>query len=118
MSLEVLKSAFGEIKNCSSWSLQLLKIKTSKSAGTRYASRQIQLEPASEITSFVEELSKKYLSQGKGSLDSYADISDYDGTASRTTIYRLSKDNELIADEYEAFLEAVANPDVEADAFS
>ncbi len=118
MSMEILKNAFEEIRSCSSWSLQLLKISTSKSAGTRYASRQIQLEPASEMTIFVEEISKKYLTSGKGSLDSYTDISDYDGTASRTTIYRLKKDNELIAAEYDSFLAAVANPDVEADAFS
>lgn len=118
LSMETLKAAFGEIGNCSNWSLQLLKISTSKSAGTKYASRQIQLEPASEMISFVSELSKKYLSGGKGSLDSYTDIVDYDGTASGTTIYRLTKDNALIASEYSAFLTAIANPDVEADPFA
>ncbi len=116
--METLKAAFAEMCNCSNWSLQLLKISTSKSAGTKYASRQIQLEPTSEMASFIDEISKKYLSSGKGSLESYSDISDYDGTASRTTIYRLKKDNVLIATEYDAFLAAVANPDVEADAFS
>ena len=118
MSIETLKYTFSEIKNCSTWSLQLLKISTSKIAGTKYASRQIQLEPPSEMTEFIEEISKKYLSSGKGALDSYSDVSDYDGTASRTTIYRLEKDNPLIATEYESFLAAVANPDVEADSFA
>ena len=118
MSLELLKTTFSEITNCSTWSLQLLKISTSKSAGTRYASRQILLDPTSEMTSFVGEISKRYLSAGKGSLDSYTDISDYDGTASRTTVYRLNKENVLIAAEYDAFIAAIANPDVEADAFS
>lgn len=118
MSIETLKNIFTEIRNCSTWSLQLLKISTSKTTGTKYASRQIQLEPASEMTALIEEISKKYLSSGKGSLDSYSDVSDYDGTASRTTIYRLGKDNPLIASEYKSFLAAVANPDVEADSFS
>ena len=86
--MELLKGAFAEMCKCSSWSLQLLKISTSKTAGTKYASRQIQLEPESEMVSFISEISKKYLSGGKGSLDSYTDIVDYDGTASGTTIYR------------------------------
>lgn len=117
MSIEILKSAFSEIKDCSNWSLQLLKINTSKSAGTKYASRQIQLVPDSEMSSFVDGISKKYLSSGKGSLESYTDITDYDGTASGTTIYRLHRGNTLIAAEYETFLTTIANPDVEADAF-
>lgn len=116
--MELLKGAFEEMCKCSSWSLQLLKISTSKTAGTKYASRQIQLEPESEMVSFISEISKKYLSGGKGSLDSFTDIVDYDGTASGTTIYRLTKDNALIASEYVAFLTEIANPDVEADPFS
>ena len=106
------------MSKCSNWSLQLLKISTSKTAGTKYASRQIQLEPASETVSFISEISKKYLSRGKGSLDSYTDIVDYDGTASGTTIYKLDKENTLIASEYDAFLTEIANPDVEADPFA
>ena len=118
MSIETLKTAFAEMSECSNWSLQLLKISTSKTAGTKYASRQIQLEPASEMVSFISEISKKYLSRGKGSLDSYTDIVDYDGTASGTTIYKLDKENTLIASEYDAFLTEIANPDVEADPFA
>lgn len=45
------------------------------------------------MVSFISEISKKYLSRGKGSLDSYTDIVDYDGTASGTTIYKLDKEN-------------------------
>lgn len=116
--METLKAAFAEMCNCSNWSLQLLKISTSKSAGTKYASRQIQLEPASEMDFFISEISKKYLSGGKGSLDSFTDIVDYDGTASGTTIYRLTKDYALIASEYVTFLMEIANPDVESDPFS
>lgn len=116
--MEMLKSTFAEIRNCSNWSLQLLKISTSKNTGTKYASRQIQLNPESEMVSFISEISKKYLSEGKGSLDSYTDIVDYDGTASGTTIYRLSKDNALIALEYDTFLTEIASPDVEADPFT
>ena len=62
--METLKAAFAEMCNCSNWSLQLLKIITSKTAGTKYASRQIQLEPESEMVSFISEISKKYLSGG------------------------------------------------------
>ena len=118
MSMETLRFVFAEIKNCPSWSLQLLKISTSKSAGTKYATRQIQLEPSSEMDSFIDSISTKYLSGGNGSLNSYTDICDYDGTASGTTIYRLDKTNPLIATEYDAFLNAIANPDVEANPFS
>lgn len=118
MSIESLKNAFSRINSCSNWSLQLLKITTSKTKGTRYDSRQIQLEPATEMVSLINEISRKYLSNGKGSLDFYTDVTDYDGTASGTTVYRLQKDNPLIATEYSSLLTAIANPNVEADPFA
>lgn len=41
MSIETLKNVFAEIKNCSTWLLQLLKISISKTTGIKYVSRQI-----------------------------------------------------------------------------
>lgn len=58
------------------------------------------------------------LVDGGNLVNSYTDIVDYDGTASGTTIYKLDKENTLIASEYDAFLTEIANPDVEADPFA
>ena len=41
MSIELLNSVFDGVHRTTEWSLQLLRITTSKREGTKYASRQI-----------------------------------------------------------------------------
>ena len=115
MSIELLKSAFESIQYTTDWSLQLLKITISKREGTRYASRQIILEPEGKLDCFVANLAKRYLGSEKGSLSKYIDLREYDGTADGMTIYKLEKDNTLISAEYTDFVAAISDPDVEAD---
>ena len=118
MSLEILKSAFESIQHGTDWSLQLLRITTSKREGTQYASRQIVLEPEDRLDSFVHGLAKRYLGAEKGSLSKYTSVTVYDGTTDGLTIYKLDSENALIAEEYERFVTAIGNPDVEADSMS
>ena len=118
MSIELLNSVFDGVHRTTEWSLQLLRITTSKREGTKYASRQIMLDPAGTLDTFVKELSQRYRSNGKGSLSSFNGVSEYDGTADGLTIYKLQKDNPLIMSEYESFVTVIADPDVEADAMS
>ena len=118
MSIELLNSVFDSIHLTGDWSLQLLRISTPKREGTKYVSRQITLDPPGTLNTFVKELAQRYRTHGKGSLDSYNSLIEYDGTADAMTIYKLHKDNPLIASEFESFITAVANPDVEEDAMT
>ena len=118
MSIELLNSVFDSIHHTVDWSLQLLRISTPRGESTKYVSRQITLDPPGTLETFMKELAHRYQAHGKGSLDSYNSLIEYDGTADAMTIYRLQKENPLISSEYEAFIAAVANPDVEEDAMT
>lgn len=115
MTLEKMKTVFAALPNCTAWSLQLLKINTSKQSGTSYIGREIILSPEGTVTSFVKEISDRYIDESKGVLSSYHDITEYDGSTVDKVIYSLSKSNTLIADEYNTLMEAIANPDTELD---
>jgi hypothetical protein len=118
MSLDKLKAAFGGLNSCQAWSIQLLRITTSKKIGTRYASREISLSPPGKLLELISELSDRYAKGDKCQLNTFSSVSNYDGSAVGTTIYKLSIDNQLIQDEYKALIEAVAAPDTEADPFA
>lgn len=115
MSIEILKSTFECISHSADWSLQLLRITSSKRDGTRYASRQIFLEPDDKLSFFVKGMAERYLSDGKGSLNKYTSLTEYDGTTDGATVYKLSTENALIAEEYARFVSTIAQPDAEAD---
>ena len=110
-----MKTVFAALPNCTAWSLQLLKINTSKQSGTSYIGREIILSPEGTLTSFVKEISDRYIDESKGVLSSYHDITEYAGSTVDKVIYSLSKSNTLIADEYNTLMEAIANPDTELD---
>lgn len=110
-----MKVVFETLPNCTAWSLQLLKINTSKQSGTSYTGREIALSPEGTLASFVVEISDRYIDENKGVLNSYHDITEYNGSTVDRVIYWLDKTNELIADEYDALITAIANPDTELD---
>ena len=113
MSIEKLHEIFNVLPRCTAWSLQLLKIKTSKRDGTSYVGREIEFTPSSRLNEFVSEISERYIDADKGVLKSFIGITDYDGTTIDKTIYTLSINNELIQSEYNALIAAIATPDVE-----
>lgn len=113
MSIEKLHEIFNVLPRCTAWSLQLLKIKTSKRDGTSYVGREIEFTPSSRLNEFVSEISERYIDADKGVLKSFIGITDYDGTTIDKTIYTLSIKNELIQSEYNALIAAIATPDVE-----
>ena len=115
MTIDKMKAVFAALPHCTAWSLQLLKINTSKQSGTSYIGREIILSPEGTLTSFVKEISDRYIDESKGVLSSYHDITEYDGSTVDKVIYSLSKSNTLIADEYNTLMEAIANPDTELD---
>lgn len=114
MTIHSLKSVFEKIKDVDKWDLQVLRI-SSESSSTKYASRRIVLEPADELANTVRENATKYLDKDKEYLSKYVEVLDYDGTTDATRIYKLDSNNQLIAGQYTAFTDAIADPDVEAD---
>lgn len=113
MTLEKMKAVFSALPTCAAWSLQLLQIITSKQCGTSYTGREITLSPEGTLASFVAEISDRYINESKGVLGSYHDIAEYDGSTVDRVIYWLNKTNELISDEYDALIAAIADPDTE-----
>lgn len=115
MSLQLLKTAFEKAPACTVWSLQLLRITTSKRSGTLYASREIELSPAERLQDLVSEISKRYSADETGELQRFTSIADYDGTADSMTVYKMAPDNPLIAGELPTLFTTIAAPDVECD---
>ena len=67
MSIDMLRSAFEAAQQVSNWSIQLLKITSTKQDGTKYDSRQIQLEPIGKLDSTLSSKRKrifKFLHRG------------------------------------------------------
>lgn len=118
MSLERLQSAFKYLNRCEAWSIQLLRIKTSKTKGTEYAAFSINLSPQGKLNQFVEEISDHYSKEDKHELNSSLRVLEYDGTMDGNTIYTLRIRDSLIAEEYSAFVTALANAEQEADPLS
>ena len=115
MSIRKIKGIFENVATCEAWSLQLLQIKNSKRNGTTYCGREITLSPEGTLTNFLSEISDRYCSQEKGLEKMFERVTDYDGSTVDKTIYKLTTSNELISTEYPALIEAIRNPDSEAD---
>lgn len=113
MSLDKLNKIFTAIPRCTAWSLQLLKIKTSKRDGTSYTGREIKFTPANKLDEFISEISIRYTNDDKGILKSFLGVTDYDGSTIDKTVYTLSVNNELIQSEYNNLITAIATPDSE-----
>ena len=106
MSLEKLDHMFSALSTCEAWSIQLLKINTSKRAATTYMGREITFAPNGQLRDFVSDIvsTKK---KKKGILHAFTDVREYDGSALNQVIYKLPITSELIAEEYKAFLEGI-----------
>lgn len=113
MSLDKLNKIFIAIPRCTAWSLQLLKIKTSKRDGTSYTGREIKFTPANKLDEFISEISMRYTNDEKGVLKSFLGVTDYDGSTIDKTVYTLSVNNELVQSEYNNLITAIATPDSE-----
>lgn len=113
MNLDDIKAVFKAMPNCVSWSLQLLKINTSKHRETSYIGRELTLSPKGSLSSLVKEISDRYVDGNKGELNSYHDITEYNGSTVDKVIYRLDIKDKLIENEYISFIDAVSNPDTE-----
>lgn len=68
MTLERIKAVFAALPNCAAWSLQLLKINTSKQNRTSYTGRKIALFPEGTLASLLQKFLTVILMEAKGCL--------------------------------------------------
>lgn len=115
MSVDLIRNIFAGIGAYDAWSLQLVKIHNDREEGTSYLTRELPFKPDGSIKSFLEEVAKRYIAEGKGILNKYQDVREYDGTSIANTIYYLNKDNDLIRDQYAALMTVIASPDAEVE---
>lgn len=118
MSLQKIQLAFKALNTCDAWSIQLLRIKTSKNKGTEYASISINLTPQGKLKDVVGEITEHFVAGENYELKSYLRVQDYDGTTEGNVIYKLNAQNSLISEEYDALINALANSEQEADPLS
>lgn len=118
MSLQKIQLAFKTLNTCDAWSIQLLRIKTSKNKGTEYASISINLTPQGKLKDVVGEITEHFVAGENYELKSYLRVQDYDGTTEGNVIYKLNAQNSLISEEYDALINALANSEQEADPLS
>ena len=114
MSINKLHRIFKNITTYDAWSIQLLQIKNSRRTGIGYFGREIYLSPSGKLNEFIEEISKKYIDEEKGILLSYEKVIDYNGSNIGNMVYKLGKDSNILKQEYESLIEAIANPDTES----
>lgn len=113
MSIDKLQKIFAAMPQNDAWSLQLLRIKTSKRDGTSYTGREIAFNPVGKLNEFVTEISQRYTDAEKGVLKTFFGITVYDGSTIDKTVYTLPVLNPLIESEYNLLVTAIASPDVE-----
>ena len=110
MSVGYLRNMLEEIEKMDSVSVQLLRITNNKS-GTQYFARQIEIQPEKDLMSFVKNLSKKYLEM----IESVDSVDDYCGDIVKGNIYKLSVDDEMIAEYFKELDAKTANPSTEGE---
>lgn len=117
MSIKKLKEVISNLNCGKNWNIQVFKINVSKNSSNssiKYCCRKIELMPPEELMSHFYDIKSKYLDGGENYIDSYQDLREYDGSADVHTIYKLSKDNELISMAYCDFMTAIANASSES----
>ena len=115
MSLDRVRLAFEAVEKCEAWSIQLLRIKSSKNKGTEYAAISVNLTPQGKLTEFVNEISGRYMEEKNGELKTFLRVQDYDGTTEGNVIYKLNAQNTLIKEEYASLIDALAHTEQEGD---
>ena len=117
MSLQSLRSMFEHLNDVKNWTLEVVQINAFKKNGTSYVGREIIFEPQNKLNEFISEIAEYYVGN-KGSFDNkYIDLVEYDGSANGKTIYHLSGSNNLIKEEFNLLINALAIPNVEIDPF-
>ena len=71
MSIDTIRSVFVRLADYDAWTLQLLRIKTSKRDGTSYTGREISFSPEGRLNVFISEIIERYTDSEKEILNKY-----------------------------------------------
>lgn len=115
MSLEFLRSVFGNLDKITNQSLELLQM-ADNDGKVVYACRQVELKPDGRLKAFIGEIGDSYIGKEK-KLDKYQSVCEYDGTTNASTIYRLSTTDALISEAYQSLTFAIDHTNQSDDAF-
>lgn len=111
MSKQYLKEIFSKLTECQAWSLQIVQIKNSSRTGISYICREVTIDPQDRLLQYISSIADYYNSD-KG-IDSFSSVDDYTGDVVAHVIYKLSKENQLITDEFDILIQATGQPDKE-----
>ena len=111
MSKQYLKEIFSKLTECQAWSLQIVQIKNSSRTGISYICREVTIDPTDRLSQYISWIADYYNSE-KG-IDSFSSVDDYTGDVVDHVIYKLHKDNHLIAEEFKTLIQATGQPDKE-----
>lgn len=111
MSKQYLKEIFSHLTESRAWSLQVVQVKNSSRNGISYICREVEIDPSDRLLQYINDTATYYNSE-KG-IDSFSSVDDYTGDVVAHVIYKLQKDNQLIAHEYDTFIQATGQPDSE-----
>lgn len=107
MSKKYLQQIFATIKQSPAWSLQILQFKYIARTGLKYTARQIAVEPETKLKEHIEKIAAFYMGTG---LNKFESVDEYTGDFVSHGIYKL---NNLVRDEMEKLVSAIATPDTE-----
>lgn len=113
MSIEYLNSMFQKLTDCTTWSILLLRITSSRRIGVQYSAREIYLRPTGRLSKFISEITSDYVGNSNAKMFNFTDVLEYDGEAVDKVIYKMSTNNILIKDSIERLFSVIANPTVE-----
>jgi len=111
-----IKEMLEKIGKIEAWSIDLVKISLTKTAGIKYNAEELSNFDNDGISRLVKNVSNLY-TVGK-ELDKYRNLEKYDGTLMTDVIYEMNTTNELIKNSYKLFINALANPDNENEPIS
>lgn len=111
MSKQYLKVIFTHLTECHAWSLQVVQVKNSSRNGVSYICREVEIEPNDRLLQYIANTASYYNSE-KG-IDSFSSVDDYTGDVVDHVIYKLKRDNQLIAHEFDVLIQATGQPDTE-----
>lgn len=117
MSLEKVHYVLNNLDSSQEWQIKLLRITTTKNAGTIYATRNIVLDPPGTLLDVITGIKCHYLEGSNAKYSCFREVRDYDGTAEASAIYKISTDHELVCATYTQLTRSLSHGENEGDPF-
>lgn len=116
MPLDEIKEIIDKLDNCETWSVNMLKFKSTEREGYSCFAREIKFRSNKELMNYISSIKENYIGK-KSLLEKYIEIREYDGSTEGNVIYELDINSELVKDSYEKIMHALLHADQEMDPF-